>query len=69
MNVFDNPVLARGLAIAAAGVVAGLLFSFGRGIGRLVWKYKQEAAAVPIEELLPAVSYIFRSTWPIAFPH
>ena len=56
MNILENPVLARGLAIAAAGVVAGLLLSFGRGIGRLVWKYRQEAAAVPVEELLPAIA-------------
>ena len=56
MSIFENPVLARGLAIAAAGVVAGLLLSFGRGIGRLVWKYKQEATAVPVEELLPAIA-------------
>ena len=56
MNVFENPVLVRGIAIAAAGVVVGLLFSLGRGIGRLVWKYKQEAAAVPVEEILPAIA-------------
>ena len=56
MNILENPVLARGLAIAAAGVVAGLLLSFGRGVGRLVWKYKQEATAVPVEELLPAIA-------------
>ena len=56
MNIFENPVLARGLAIAAAGVVVGLLLSFGRGIVRLVWKYKQEAAAVPVEEILPATA-------------
>ena len=69
MNMFENPVLVRGVAIASAGVVLVLLVSVCRGLGRLVWKYKQEAAAVPIEELLPAVSYIFRSTWSIAFPH
>lgn len=56
MNILENPVLARGVAIAAAGVVVGLLFSLGRGIGRLVWKYKQEAAAVPAEEILPAMA-------------
>lgn len=56
MNIFENPVLARGLAIAAAGVVVGLLLSFGRGIVRLVWKYKQEAATVPVEEILPAMA-------------
>ena len=56
MNIFENPVLARGLAIAAGGVVVGLLFSLGRGIGRLVWKYKQEAATVPVEEILPAMA-------------
>ena len=56
MNMFDNPVLVRGIAIAAAGVGAGLLLSFGRGISRLVWKYKQEAATVPAEELLPAIA-------------
>ena len=56
MNIFENPVLARGLAIAAGGVVVGLLLSFGRGIVRLVWKYKQEAATVPVEEILPAMA-------------
>jgi hypothetical protein len=56
MNIFENSVLARGLAIAAAGVVVGLLLSFGRGIVRLVWKYKQEAATVPVEEILPAMA-------------
>ena len=56
MNIFENPALARGLAIAAAGVVVGLLFSLGRGIVRLVWKYKQEAATVPVEEILPAMA-------------
>ena len=56
MNIFENPVLARGLAIAAVGVVVGLLLSFGRGIVRLVWKYKQEAATVPVEEILPAMA-------------
>ena len=56
MNMFENPVLVRGIAIAAAGVGAGLLLSFGRGISRLVWKYKQEAASVPAEELLPAIA-------------
>lgn len=56
MNMFDNPVLVRGIAIAAAGVGAGLLLSFGRGISRLVWKYKQEAASVPAEALLPAIA-------------
>ena len=55
-NIFENPVLARGLAIAAGGVVVGLLLSFGRGIVRLVWKYKQEAATVPVEEILPAMA-------------
>ena len=55
-NIFENPVLARGLAIAAVGVVVGLLLSFGRGIVRLVWKYKQEAATVPVEEILPAMA-------------
>ena len=55
-NIFENPVLARGIAIAAGGVVVGLLFSLGRGIVRLVWKYKQEAAAVPVEEILPAMA-------------
>ena len=56
MNILENPVLARGLAIAAGGVVVGLLLSFGRGIVRLVWKYKQEAATVPVEEILPAMA-------------
>lgn len=56
MNIFENPVLARGIAIAAGGVVVGLLFSLGRGIVRLVWKYKQEAATVPVEEILPAMA-------------
>ena len=56
MNIFENPVLARGIAIAAAGVVVGLLLSLGRGLGRLVWKYKQDAAAVPLEELLPSIA-------------
>ena len=56
MNIFENPVLARGIAIAAAGVVVGLLLSLGRGLGRLVWKYKQEAATVPLEELLPSIA-------------
>ena len=56
MNIFENSVLARGLAIAAAGVVVGLLLSLGRGLGRLVWKYKQDAAAVPLEELLPSIA-------------
>ena len=56
MNIFENSVLARGIAIAAAGVVVGLLFSLGRGIVRLVWKYKQEAVAVPVEEILPAMA-------------
>ena len=56
MNIFANPVLARGLAIAAAGVGVGLLLSFGRGIVRLVWKYKQEAAAAPVEDILPAMA-------------
>ncbi len=56
MNIFENPVLARGIAIAAAGVVVGLLLSFGRGIVRLVWKYKQEAATMPVEEILPAMA-------------
>ena len=55
-NIFQNPVLARGIAIAVGGVVVGLLFSLGRGIVRLVWKYKQEAAAVPVEEILPAMA-------------
>ena len=55
MNIFENPALARCVVIAAAGVVVGLLLSLGRGIGRLVWKYKREAAAVPMEELLPAI--------------
>lgn len=55
MNIFENPVLARGIAIAAAGVVVGLLLSFG-SIVRLVWKYKQEAATVPVEEILPAMA-------------
>jgi hypothetical protein len=55
-NIFENPVLARGIAIAAGGVVVGLLFSLGRGIVRLVWKYKQEAATVPVEEILPAMA-------------
>ncbi len=56
MNILENPVLARGLAIAAGGVVVGLLLSLGRGLGRLVWKYKQDAAAVPLEELLPSIA-------------
>lgn len=56
MDVFDNPALTRGIAIAAAGVVAGLLLSIVRGVGRLVWKYKQEAAVVPTEDLLPAIA-------------
>ena len=56
MNIFENPVVARGLAIAAVGVVVGLLLSFGMGIVRLVWKYKQEAATVPVEEILPAMA-------------
>lgn len=60
MNVFENPVLVRGLAIASSGVVLGLLISVCRGLlGRLVWKYKQEAASVPIEELLPAIGMAF----------
>lgn len=59
MNVFENPVLVRGLAIASSGVVLGLLISVCRGLGRLVWKYKQEAASMPIEELLPAIGMAF----------
>lgn len=59
MNVFENPVLVRGLAIASSGVMLGLLISVCRGLGRLVWKYKQEAASVPIEELLPAIGMAF----------
>lgn len=60
MNVFENPVLVRGLAIASSGVVLGLLISVCRGLlGRLVWKYKQEVASVPIEELLPAIGMAF----------
>ena len=59
MNMFENPVLVRGVAIASAGVVLGLLISVCRGLGRLVWKYKQEAAAVPMEELLPAIGMAF----------
>ena len=59
MNVFENPVLVRGLAIASLGVVLGLLISVCRGLGRLVWKYKHEAASVPIEELLPAIGMAF----------
>ena len=51
MNVFENPVLVRGLAIASSGVVLGLLISVCRGLGRLVWKYKQE--------LLPAIGMAF----------
>ena len=50
MNIFGNPVLARGLAIAAAGVVVGLLFSLGRGIGRLVWIYKIDRIEKGAEE-------------------
>ena len=56
MNMFEKSVLVRGIAIAAAGVGAGLLLSFGRGISRLVWKYKQEAASVSAEALLPAIA-------------
>ena len=59
MNVFENPVLVRGVAIAAAGVVTGLLISVYMGIGRLVRKYKQEAAPVPIGELLLAILMAF----------
>jgi len=59
MNMFNNPVLVRGIAIASSGVVLGLLISISRGIGRLVWKYKQEAAAVPTEEILPAIGMAF----------
>ena len=59
MNVFENPVLVRGLAIASSGVVLGLLISVCRGLGRLVWKYKQEAASMPIEELPPAIGMAF----------
>ena len=59
MNVFENPVLVRGLAIASAGVVLGLLISVCRGLVRLVWKYKQETASVPIEELLPTIGMAF----------
>ena len=59
MNIFESPVLVRGVAIASAGVVLGLLISVCRGLGRLVWKYKQEAAAVPMEELLPAIGMAF----------
>jgi len=55
-GIFENPVVAKGMAIAAAGVVVGLLLSLGRGLGRLVWKYKQEAVAVPMEEMLPAIA-------------
>ena len=32
MNVFENPVLVRGLAIASSGVVLGLLISVCRGL-------------------------------------
>ena len=54
MNVFENQALLRAILIAASGVVVGLMLSLGRGLVRLIWKYKREAADVPLEELLRA---------------
>ena len=59
MILFDNPALTRALAIAAAGVVVGVLFSMGGGLNTLIWKYKRDAVAVPKEELLPAIVMAF----------
>ena len=59
MNVFENQALLRAILIAASGVVVGLMLSLGRGLVRLIWKYKREAADVPLEELLPALAMAF----------
>ncbi len=54
--MFEPPALTREVAIAAGGVVVGLLLSIGRGLDRLVWKYRRDAAVVPKSELLPALA-------------
>ena len=59
MTIFDNPALTRELAIAAAGVVVGLLFSIGRGLNTHIWKYKRDAVAVPKSELFFAIVMAF----------
>ena len=59
MNVFENQALLRAILIAASGVVVGLMLSLGRGLVRLIWKYKREAADVPMGELLPALAMAF----------
>lgn len=63
MNVIDNPVLVRGIVIAALGVAVGLVLSIGVGLSLWRWKmmagligeHKPEAFAEPKEELLPAL--------------
>ena len=59
MNVFENQALLRAILIAASGVVVGLMLSLGRGLVRLIWKYKREAADMPMGELLPALAMAF----------
>ncbi len=56
MNVFENPALAKGIAIAASGVAAGLLLSMGVGVVRLVLKCRRQSAALPMTGILLAIA-------------
>ena len=56
MNVFENPVLAKGIAIAAIGVAAGLLLSIGVGVVRLVLKCRRRSIALSGTGLLLAIA-------------